>query len=69
MRSLTLENLTQNSRPPVSSAEKTYITFSAGFNRHFEILKTLNFSQDYADKDLSGRAPAGAKRGRDEYDP
>jgi hypothetical protein len=53
----------------VSSAEKTYITSSAGFNRHFEIWKTLNFSLDYADEDISGRAPAGAKRGRNEYDP
>ena len=47
---------------------KTYITLSAGFNREFEIWKTLNFSWDYADEDLSGRAPARAKRGRGEYD-
>jgi hypothetical protein len=48
--------------------EKTYITSSAGFNRQFEIRKILNFSWDYADKDISGEVHARAKRGRGEYD-
>jgi hypothetical protein len=57
-----------HSFPISADAEKTYITSSAGFNRQFDIWKTLNFSGNYADEDISGRAPAEAKRGREEYD-